>query len=164
MIGRSPPAIRLRDWSDQDLPLLRQTMGDPAMTEHLGGPESAEQLAGRHERYLALAGSGKGHMLVIEIPTASAPVGSVGYWERAGPDELVWEIGWAVIPAYQGQSIATRATRRSHQAGAGGEEASVRACLSIGRQPTVERDLPQAGLHAAWGFRLRVPGRQPAAM
>jgi RimJ/RimL family protein N-acetyltransferase len=110
MIERPSPAIRLREWSDEDLPLLQQTMGDPAMTEHLGGPETAEQLAGRHERYLALAGSGKGHMLAIEIPTASAPVGSVGYWERIGPDELVWEIGWAVIPAYQGQGIATRAT------------------------------------------------------
>jgi RimJ/RimL family protein N-acetyltransferase len=108
---RQAPAVRLREWSEEDLPLLHQTMGHAAMTEHLGGPESAEQLAGRHERYLALAGSGKGHMLVIEIPTVSAPVGSVGYWEKAWPEgELVWEIGWAVIPAYQGQGIATRAT------------------------------------------------------
>jgi RimJ/RimL family protein N-acetyltransferase len=110
MIGRSSPAVRLRDWSEDDLPLLHQTMGDPAMTEHLGGPESAEQLAKRHQRYLALADSSMGHMLVIEIPTASAPVGSVGYWEKAWSEELVWEIGWAVIPAYQGQGIATRAT------------------------------------------------------
>jgi RimJ/RimL family protein N-acetyltransferase len=105
-----PPTISLREWSDEDLPLLHQTMGDAAMTEHLGGPEGAEQLAARHERYLALAGSGKGHMLVIVISTASAPVGTVGYWEKDWQDELVWEIGWAVIPAYQRQGIAARAT------------------------------------------------------
>jgi hypothetical protein len=35
-------AVRLREWSERDLPLLHQTMGDPAMTEHLGGAESAE--------------------------------------------------------------------------------------------------------------------------
>jgi RimJ/RimL family protein N-acetyltransferase len=110
MTRQQAPAVLLREWSADDLPLLQQTMGDPAMTEHLGGPETPEQLEGRHERYLALAGSGTGHMFVIEIPTASAPVGSVGYWEKTWPEELVWEIGWAVIPAYQGQGIATRAT------------------------------------------------------
>jgi RimJ/RimL family protein N-acetyltransferase len=110
-VNRSePPAISLREWPDEDLPLLHQTMGDAAMTEHLGGPERVEQLARRHQRYLALAGSGKGHMLVIAISTAAAPVGTVGYWEKHWQDELVWEIGWAVIPAYQRTGIAARAT------------------------------------------------------
>jgi RimJ/RimL family protein N-acetyltransferase len=111
MTGGKATKVRLREWSQADLPLLHQTMGDAAMTEHLGGPESPEQIAGRHERYLALAGSGKGHMLVIVIPAASAAlVGTVGYWEKDWQHELVWEIGWAVIPAYQGKGIAANAT------------------------------------------------------
>jgi RimJ/RimL family protein N-acetyltransferase len=137
MIGRPSPGVRLRDWSEDDLPLLQQTMGDPAMTEHLGGPESAEQLARRHERYLALAGSGKGHMLVIEIPSASAPVGSVGYWEKEWPDELIWEIGWAVIPAHQGQGIATGATAEAiERARAEGRHRFMHAFPSVSNPPS----------------------------
>jgi RimJ/RimL family protein N-acetyltransferase len=110
MTVEQSPTLQLRDWSDEDLPLLHQTMGDAAMTEHLGGPESADQIARRHERYLALAGSGKGHMLVIVTPAAATGVGTVGYWEKEWQDQLVWEVGWAVIPAYQRKGIAARAT------------------------------------------------------
>jgi len=34
------PLISLRPWAEQDLPLLERLMGDPAMTEYLGGPET----------------------------------------------------------------------------------------------------------------------------
>mgnify|MGYP006175838757 CR=1 FL=1 len=30
---------------DQDLPLLEQLLGDPEMMEHLGGPETPEQIS-----------------------------------------------------------------------------------------------------------------------
>ena len=36
--------VRLDPWGEGDLPLLRRILGDPAMTEHLGGPESEERL------------------------------------------------------------------------------------------------------------------------
>lgn len=47
--------ITLRAWVEGDLPLHERLLGDPAMTEHLGGPESPEQLRERHARYLALS-------------------------------------------------------------------------------------------------------------
>jgi RimJ/RimL family protein N-acetyltransferase len=37
-------------------------------------------------------------------------VGSVGYWEREWRDEQVYELGWMVVPAFQGRGIAGRAT------------------------------------------------------
>lgn len=45
--------MRIEPWDEDDLPLLEQLLGDPAMMEHLGGHESAEQIADRHRRYLA---------------------------------------------------------------------------------------------------------------
>jgi hypothetical protein len=36
----SEPEFRIEPWGEDDLPLLEKLLGDPAMTEHLGGPES----------------------------------------------------------------------------------------------------------------------------
>jgi hypothetical protein len=50
--------------------------------EHLGGPESAEKIAGRQARYEQLADSRSERMFkVIDIATGEA-VGPAGYWER----------------------------------------------------------------------------------
>ncbi len=84
---------RIEPWADGDLSLLEQLMGDPAMTKHLGGPESPEKIAERQGRYERLAGSGKGRMFrIVEAETGEA-VGSVGYWEKDWRDDVVWETG-----------------------------------------------------------------------
>jgi hypothetical protein len=70
--------VRLEPWGEGDLPLVQQLMGDPAMTEHLGGPESPEKLVDRQRRYEQLADSGTGRMLKI-VDDTGAPAGSVGY-------------------------------------------------------------------------------------
>ncbi|MCW2919778.1 MAG: N-acetyltransferase [Actinomycetia bacterium] len=36
-------------------------------------------------------------------------VGTIGYWERTWRDELVYETGWGVLPAFQDRGIATAA-------------------------------------------------------
>jgi len=102
--------MTLRDWQEGDLPLLEASMGDPEMTRFLGGPESPEQIAARHGRYVALAGTGTGHMLVILADADREPVGSVGFWDKEWQGEMIYEMGWSVLPAYQGRGIASRAT------------------------------------------------------
>jgi hypothetical protein len=57
--------VRIEPWGPDDFSLVEKVMGDPRMTEHLGGPESPEKLADRHERYVALAGTGTGLMFKI---------------------------------------------------------------------------------------------------
>jgi RimJ/RimL family protein N-acetyltransferase len=83
-------------------------MGDPAMTIHLGGPESPAKIRERHERYCR--GSGKDRMFAIIVGPAHQAAGSVGYWERVWQGHPVWETGWSVLPEFQGQGVATRAT------------------------------------------------------
>lgn len=106
---RRVPDITLRPWSDPDLPLLERLLGNPAMTVHLGGPESPEQIRKRHARYLALPHAGDDRMLVILAGPDAASAGSIGYWHKAWRGETVWETGWSVLPEFQGQGIATGA-------------------------------------------------------
>jgi RimJ/RimL family protein N-acetyltransferase len=101
--------MRIEPWGEGDLPLLEQVVGDPAMMEHLGGPESAEKIAERQERYQQPDSK---QFKIVDEPSGEA-VGWVGYWEREWRGRQVYEIGWAVIPAYQGRGLAAAATARA---------------------------------------------------
>ena len=95
--------VELVPWGPGDLPLLEGLLGDPVMTEHLGGPETPEKLRERQARYEQLSNTFK---VVFE----GQGVGWVGFWEREHRGETVYEMGWSVLPAFQGQGIAGRAT------------------------------------------------------
>lgn len=100
--------VLLRPWAEDDLPLLEKLLGDPDMMVHLGGPESPEQILQRHQRYLRLPETD--HMFKIVWGPNSEAVGSIGFWEKTWHDQLVYETGWSILPAYQGRGIATKAT------------------------------------------------------
>ena len=74
---REPVDVRIEPWSENDLPLLEQLLGDPAMVEHLGGPESPQKIRERQARY-APSDSG-----MYRIVATGEAVGSVGYWTAA---------------------------------------------------------------------------------
>jgi RimJ/RimL family protein N-acetyltransferase len=95
----------LEPWGAGDLPLLVK-LNDPEMTKHVGGPESPEKLPERQSRYETA--DSRQYKIVVE--TGGEGVGWVGYWERTWRDQQVWEIGWAVIPSFQGRGIASSAT------------------------------------------------------
>lgn len=79
------------------------------MMEHLGGPETKEQIFKRHKRYLELGGNGQ--MYSITQSPDFAEVGSIGYWKTTWNNQIVYEIGWSVLPQFQRQGIATRAVK-----------------------------------------------------
>lgn len=101
--------LALEPWSDGDLPLLEKLMSDPNMMAHLGGPENQEQILQRQQRYMRLPETGHDHMFKIVWGSQSEAAGSVGYWEKTWQGQLIYEVGWLVLPAYQGRGIATRA-------------------------------------------------------
>ena len=76
------------------------------MMEHLGGAESEEKVAERQARYEK---PGSKQFKIVDEATGEG-AGYVGYWEREWRGEDVYEIGWAVIPAFQGRGIAAAAT------------------------------------------------------
>jgi RimJ/RimL family protein N-acetyltransferase len=94
--------ISLEPWSETDLPLLEQLLGDPAMMNDLGGPESPEKIAERQLRYQR---PDSRQFQIVDEGTGQG-VGWVGYWEREWRGERVYEIGWSVLPAFQGRGLA----------------------------------------------------------
>ena len=106
-------AVRIELWGQGDLPLLKKLLGDPAMTEHLGGPESDEQLIKRQARYERLTESDKGRMFKIVHKVTGEAVGSVGYWDSTHHGENIYEMGWSVLPAFQGRGIAGAAVAQA---------------------------------------------------
>jgi RimJ/RimL family protein N-acetyltransferase len=96
--------VRIEPWDTDDLPLLRQLLGDPAMMVYLGGPESPEKIAERQSRY-ERPGSRQ-----YRIVADGEGAGWVGYWEREWQGEDVYEVGWSVLPAFQGRGLAGLAT------------------------------------------------------
>ncbi|MFB4351109.1 GNAT family N-acetyltransferase [Microbacterium sp. CR_7] len=112
--------LRLRPWSDDDLPLLRAA-NTAEMTAHLNGPESEQQVLDRHRRYLGLDPA-EARMFVVLDATSTA-VGAIGYWTVSWREEPAFETGWFVVPEAQGRGIASRALAlliddaRAHPAG-----------------------------------------------
>jgi RimJ/RimL family protein N-acetyltransferase len=102
--------VILEPWGSSDLPLLERLMGDPRMTEHLGGPESPEKLRERQSRYEQHEG-GDRMFKIIDVATDAA-VGSVGFWTKEWRDQQVYETGWMVLPEFQGRGIAAAATQQ----------------------------------------------------
>jgi RimJ/RimL family protein N-acetyltransferase len=105
-------ALRLEPWDKDDFPLLERLMGDPVMTEHLGGPETPEKLRERQARYEKATDS-KARMFKIVDEATGEAVGSVGYWEKEWQGEMIYETGWGVLPEFQGRGIAGAATAQA---------------------------------------------------
>jgi RimJ/RimL family protein N-acetyltransferase len=102
------PQVRIESWADADLDLLYR-LNTPEMLEHLGGPETEEQILARHKRYMEIGGKGNGRMFSIVLLPELETVGNIGYWERVWKEETVYEMGWGVLPPFQGRGIAAAA-------------------------------------------------------
>jgi RimJ/RimL family protein N-acetyltransferase len=101
--------VRIEPWGKADLRLLERALGDPVMTEYLGGPESPEKIAERQSRYERE--DSRQYKIVVEA--TGEPVGWVGYWERTWGGDEIYEIGWSVLPAFQGRGFAGAATAQA---------------------------------------------------
>jgi RimJ/RimL family protein N-acetyltransferase len=99
--------VRIEAWGKDDLAILQKALGDPAMMIHLGGPESPQKIADRQTRY-EQPGS-RQYRIVVDGEGA----GWVGYWERDWLDQDVYEIGWSVLPSFQGRGAASAATAQA---------------------------------------------------
>jgi RimJ/RimL family protein N-acetyltransferase len=129
--------VALRAWTDADYPLLVALLGDPAMTRFIGGPESDEKLRSRHERYLRIDQSGTGRVFVITVGPEATPAGWVGYWESEVRGATQWEIGWSVLPAFQGRGLATRGSELAiARAAAEGRYRFIHAWPSVDNAPS----------------------------
>jgi len=98
-------AVHLERWSAGDHALLTALNGDEAQMAHVGGAETAAKIADRQARYAA-----DPRQFRIVDDATGAGAGWVGFWERAWRGATVYEIGWSVLPAFQGRGLASAAT------------------------------------------------------
>jgi RimJ/RimL family protein N-acetyltransferase len=102
-------SLRLEPWDDRGVELERRA-NVAEMKTYLGGPEPNQAILDRDRRIRDIAASGRGMMFLIMLPGVPEPVGSVGYWEKEWQGETVYEMGWKVLPGFQGRGIAVQAT------------------------------------------------------
>ncbi len=104
--------MKLRNLSKADLWLYEAIHCDPAMMEHVGGPLPREGLAEKLVRDVASVEADTSWILVIvpdEDPSTAA--GTVAVWEHVMDTGTVNEIGWMVLPAFQGRGLGSEAVR-----------------------------------------------------
>ena len=127
--------VRIERWSADDLGLLQQ-LNSREVRAHTGGPEIDEEVRARHGRYVRGPGPRSGHMFTVVLPDGEK-VGSVGYWAREWRGEPVYEMGWAILPAYQGRGLATAAVRAViAEAAARGDRRWAHAYPSVDNPPS----------------------------
>ncbi|MFJ3721936.1 GNAT family N-acetyltransferase [Streptomyces sp. NPDC090045] len=168
--------VRLEPWGDGDFWLLERK-NEPAMTEHLGGPETPEKLADRQRRYEALSARepAAGRMFRVVREPSGETVGSIGFWEREWQGEPVYETGWGILPEFQGRGLAVAAlaelldhvrahgTRDSLHAFPGTDHpASNAVCRRAGfeRLGEVDFEYPPGVPHPSHDWRYRVGPRR----
>lgn len=154
------PPVRLEPWGPDDGWVLERLMGDPAMTAHLGGPETHEQIAERQRRYQR-GGSGQYKIVGEE---GGEVAGWVGYWEREWQGQQVYEIGWSGASSIPGTRVRYGRGSASNRPGAIRGKSSLRPRVPICNQLGLKRHLSQAWFRACGGMPVRVPGGQPHAL
>ena len=105
--------MQLRDVEPGDVDVYVRMRCDPVMMAGLGGPLPREGMADKVLRDVRSAAAGVDWIKMI-VPDPAAPevvAGSVTLWSHDRGDGPMSEIGWMVLPAFQGRGLAKRAVR-----------------------------------------------------
>jgi RimJ/RimL family protein N-acetyltransferase len=103
----------LRDVRLSDVAVYRRMRCDPVMMAELGGPQPPEGIADKVRLDVAAARSDEAWISMI-LPDAGSPdvvAGSVVLWSHVEGGEEISEIGWMVLPEFQGCGIGKAAVR-----------------------------------------------------
>ena len=103
--------MELRDLRDDDL-WLYEALNAPEMMEHLGGPSSIAFVREKFRRDVEDVAADRFWILVIlpDGPQGSA-AGTVAIWDHDSHGDAETEIGWMVLPSFQGRGIGSDAVR-----------------------------------------------------
>jgi RimJ/RimL family protein N-acetyltransferase len=106
-------SVRLRDVEPVDVGAYVRMRCDPVMMAELGGPVPREGVAAKVARDVEQAAADAAWIKMI-IPDESVPgvvAGSVTLWSHEDAGTAMSEMGWMVLPEFQGRGIATTAVR-----------------------------------------------------
>ena len=105
--------LRLRNVQPGDVDLYIRMRCDPVMMAELGGPLPRAGMEAKVGRDVADAEAGRAWVLMIVLDeTGPGPVaGTVAVWSNTEHGEPYSEIGWMVLPEFQGRGLAKAAVR-----------------------------------------------------
>lgn len=105
--------LRLRNVEPGDVDAYIRMRCDPVMMAELGGPLPAERMAAQVRRDVAEAESGRAWVMMIVPDGADCATvaGSVVVWLNVERGEPISEIGWMVLPEFQGRGLGKAAVR-----------------------------------------------------
>jgi RimJ/RimL family protein N-acetyltransferase len=104
--------MELQTISLDDLPLYESIHCDPRMMAHLGGAWPKEQMPQKLRNNVASVEAGTAWIFkIIADENSVCAAGSVCIWENSWRGERINEIGWMILPPFQGRGLATKAVR-----------------------------------------------------
>ncbi|WP_392667141.1 GNAT family N-acetyltransferase [Streptomyces sp. LN785] len=105
--------MQLRNVSPGDVDAYVRMRCDPAMMADLGGPLPREGMEDKVRRDARQAAADLAWLKMI-VPDPATPdlvAGTVTIWSHDTDDGPISEIGWMVLPDFQGQGLGKRAVR-----------------------------------------------------
>ncbi|KIQ64934.1 acetyltransferase [Kitasatospora griseola] len=152
--------MRLRDVGPGDVAAYVRMRCDPAMMAELGGPQPVARMAEKVRLDVERTAADDWWVRMI-VPDGAAPgtvAGTVTLWPHELDGAPISEIGWMVLPEFQGRGLAKRAVRAVLEAaGADGRWGRVHAfpgasngasngiCRALGFELLGEREVEFAG-------------------
>jgi RimJ/RimL family protein N-acetyltransferase len=104
--------MELRDITMDDLPLYEGSLTDPDMMSELGGPLPRRGLADKLRGIVEDVQAGRvWYFTIIPDPEDGIAAGTVCVWDHKWNGEMINEIGWMVVPEFQGRGLASEAVR-----------------------------------------------------
>jgi RimJ/RimL family protein N-acetyltransferase len=100
--------MRLVPYSDEHLSLTLATETDPDVMKYPGGARPREAVVRVHGTRVALAASGGLYFVIVED---ERPAGQIGIWQGVHEGAQIHEMGWTLLPEFQGRGLVTAAGR-----------------------------------------------------
>src|SRR5262245_11217128 len=103
----------LREWRDEDLPLIAAINGDPVAMRHFVKPMTREESDASIERYRKSQAEHGFCMWAVEVPGVAPLIGVLGliHANFVEPPDTAVEVGWRLAPAYWGKGYATEGAK-----------------------------------------------------
>jgi RimJ/RimL family protein N-acetyltransferase len=102
--------IRLVPYADEYRALTEALECDPETMRELGGPVDPADIPRVHRMRVETVARGEWYFVIVPDPPG-LPAGTIGIWKSKFREQPIHEIGWMVLPEFQGRGIATDALR-----------------------------------------------------
>jgi RimJ/RimL family protein N-acetyltransferase len=100
--------VELLPYTDEHRSLTEALELDPEVMKELGGPADPADLDRVHRMRVETVARGEWYFVIVPEPSGP-PAGAIGIWESTVAGSPLHEVGWMVLPEFQGRGIATEA-------------------------------------------------------